>query len=200
MLQFRLGIQTKARLSLQHSFRRHFLELFILGFACCSASPEQLRVTKTLDGAQISMQGGVLSIQPIIDGAIRVRFSRSQDNPAPSVILVGKFPPPEFTVEENSRAIAVSTSKLRVILNRSSLALTFTDGSGKILLQEKPGGRLLKQAMPQGNGNMMAEQTFLSPSDEYLFGTGQFQDGYLNVKGLPRRLTQVNTQISIPFL
>ena len=200
MLQFRLGIQTKARLSLQHSFRRHFLELFILGFACCSASPEQLRVTKTLDGAQISMQGGVLSIQPIIDGAIRVRFSRSQGNPAPSVILVGKFPPPQFTVEENSRAIAVSMSKLRVILNRSSLALTFTDGSGKILLQEKPGGRLLKQAIPQGNGNMMAEQTFLSPSDEYLFGTGQFQDGYLNVKGLPRRLTQVNTQISIPFL
>ena len=131
---------------------------------------------------------------------MRVRFSRSNISPDPSVILVGKFPPPEFKVEEDSRAITVSTSKLRAILNRSSLALTFSDGSGKILLQENPGGRLLKPTMPQGNGNMMAEQTFLSPSDEYLFGTGQFQDGYLNVKGLPRRLTQVNTQISIPFL
>lgn len=194
------GIKKKDLHNLQHFFRRHFLELFILGFACCSASPEQLRVTKTLEGAQISMHGGVLSIQPIIDGAIRVRFWRSQSNPAPSVILVGKFPPPEFTVEENSRAITVSTSTLRAILNRSSLDLTFSDGSGKILLQERPGGRLLKPAMPQGNGNMMAQQTFLSPSGEYLFGTGQFQDGYLDVKGLPRRLTQVNTQISIPFL
>jgi alpha-D-xyloside xylohydrolase len=41
---------------------------------------------------------------------------------------------------------------------------------------------------------------FVSPSDEYLFGLGQFQDGYSNVRGLSRRLTQVNTQISIPML
>ena len=189
------GINKENRRILQPFSRRHLLELFILGLACCSASPEQLRVTKTLDGAQISIPGGILSIQPIIDGAIRVRFSRSQSSPAPSVILVGKFPPPKFTVEENSRAITVSTSKLRVILNRSSLALSFTDGSGKILLQEESGGRLLKPDLAEGNGEMMAEQSFVSPSDEFLFGSGQFQDGYLNVKGLPRRLTQVNTQI-----
>ena len=172
----------------------------MLGFACCSASPEQLRVTKTLEGAQISMRDGVLSIQPIIDGAIRVRFSRSKDNPAPKRHSGRKFPPPEFTVEENSRAITVSTDKLRVILNRSSLALTFTDGSGKILLQEKPGRAPAQAGHAPGERQHGGRQTFLSPSDEYLFGTGQFQDGYLNVKGLPRRLTQVNTQISIPFL
>lgn len=33
-----------------------------------------------------------------------------------------------------------------------------------------------------------------------MFGTGQFQDGYLNVRGLTRRLTQVNTQIAVPFV
>lgn len=36
--------------------------------------------------------------------------------------------------------------------------------------------------------------------EEYLFGLGQFQDGYANVRGLSRRLTQVNTQISLPML
>ena len=41
---------------------------------------------------------------------------------------------------------------------------------------------------------------FDSPKDECLFGLGQFQDGYSNVRGLSRRLTQVNTQISIPML
>ena len=39
-----------------------------------------------------------------------------------------------------------------------------------------------------------------SPKDEYLFGLGQFQDGYTNIRQLPRRLTQVNTQISIPMM
>lgn len=52
----------------------------------------------------------------------------------------------------------------------------------------------------KGNLVFEVEQHFLSPVDEYLFGTGQFQDGYLNVRGLTRRLTQVNTQIAVPFV
>jgi alpha-D-xyloside xylohydrolase len=45
-----------------------------------------------------------------------------------------------------------------------------------------------------------ATLAFDSPEDEFLFGLGQFQDGYSNVRGLSRRLTQVNTQISMPML
>ncbi len=45
-----------------------------------------------------------------------------------------------------------------------------------------------------------ATLAFKSPQDEHLYGLGQFQDGYNNVRGLSRRLTQVNTQISIPML
>ena len=45
-----------------------------------------------------------------------------------------------------------------------------------------------------------ATLVFDSPNDEFLYGLGQFQDGYSNVRGLSRRLTQVNTQISIPML
>ena len=44
------------------------------------------------------------------------------------------------------------------------------------------------------------EQDFISPPDEHLFGSGEFQDGYLDIRDLPRRLTQVNSQIAIPFL
>lgn len=45
-----------------------------------------------------------------------------------------------------------------------------------------------------------ARMAFASPSTESLYGLGQFQDGYLNIRGLSRRLTQVNTQISVPML
>ena len=45
-----------------------------------------------------------------------------------------------------------------------------------------------------------ASLAFVSTADECLFGLGQFQDGYSNVRGLSRRLTQVNTQISLPML
>lgn len=42
--------------------------------------------------------------------------------------------------------------------------------------------------------------TFKNYDGEFLYGLGQFQDGYNNIAGLPRRLTQVNTQISVPVL
>ena len=45
----------------------------------------------------------------------------------------------------------------------------------------------------QGEKTYVSTQTFHSPFDECLYGLGQFQDGYLNVRGLTRRLTQVYT-------
>ena len=46
----------------------------------------------------------------------------------------------------------------------------------------------------------MAQQQFQTDPDELLLGLGQFQDGHFNLRGVTRQLTQVNTQIALPFL
>jgi alpha-D-xyloside xylohydrolase len=61
-------------------------------------------------------------------------------------------------------------------------------------------GRVVFSATSHQLQGTEATLAFDSPADEYLFGLGQFQDGYTNIRGLSRRLTQVNTQISIPML
>ena len=61
-------------------------------------------------------------------------------------------------------------------------------------------GRIVFRATTHQLRGGEATLAFASPADECLFGLGQFQDGYSNVRGLPRRLTQVNTQISLPML
>ena len=68
-----------------------------------------------------------------------------------------------------------------------------------LTVKDKTGKAVFKATDHQLVGSE-ATLTFDSPKDEYLFGLGQFQDGYSNVRGLSRRLTQVNTQISIPML
>ena len=68
--------------------------------------------------------------------------------------------------------------------------LTVNDKSGK------PVFKATRHQLIDGQATL----AFGSPEDEFLFGLGQFQDGYSNVRGLSRRLTQVNTQISIPML
>lgn len=61
-------------------------------------------------------------------------------------------------------------------------------------------GYVVFKAMRHEWANGEATLVIDSPKDEYLYGLGQFQDGFTNIRGLSRRLTQVNTQISIPML
>ena len=73
------------------------------------------------------------------------------------------------------------------------------DKNHTITIKDRKGNTLFHATRHKllGGGATLA---FDSPKDECLFGLGQFQDGYSNVRGLSRRLTQVNTQISIPML
>ena len=71
---------------------------------------------------------------------------------------------------------------------------------GDVVTIREKSGRVVFHATSHQLLDGQATLVFDSPGDESLFGLGlgQFQDGYSNVRGLPRRLTQVNTQISIP--
>ena len=84
-------------------------------------------------------------------------------------------------VESNLVSVSVDARKQR---------LTIKDKQGRVVFTA------LRHQLQAGEATL----AFASPEDEYLYGLGQFQDGYSNVRGLSRRLTQVNTQISIPML
>ena len=78
---------------------------------------------------------------------------------------------------------------------------------GTVELKDRKGHTLfratahrLKASTVAGEPTNEATLTFSSPAGECLFGLGQFQDGYSNVRGLMRRLTQVNTQIAVPMI
>ena len=74
------------------------------------------------------------------------------------------------------------------------------DAEKQIVSIQNQQGQVVFKATRHQLVNGTATLAFTSPQDECLFGLGQFQDGYSNVRGLSRRLTQVNTQISIPML
>lgn len=74
------------------------------------------------------------------------------------------------------------------------------DSKQKIVTVQNQRGQIVFKATSHQLKAGEARLTFLSPKDECLYGLGQFQDGYSNVRGLSRRLTQVNTQISLPMV
>ena len=152
------------------------------------------------DGLSLRADCGVLSVTPIAEGALRVRCAPTADGEASSIVLIHPAANVPFRIRRVAGNVSLATSKLTATYEKDSGVLRFSDATGHVLLEEAPGGRHVQASTVQGEPTLIAEDRFLSPADEHLFGSGQFQDGFLDVRDLPRRLTQVNTQISIPFL
>jgi len=185
-------------------FRVVFLALgFVLAAACASSA----RGSDTgpadqpgRDAVYLSVGGGRLVLRPLLDNAIRVRFTRDDAPEQPSLILTEHVSTPTFQVQKSDKAVLLELPKLRASVDLATGAITFSDAAGRVLARELPGTRHVEAGSVQGEPTWSVAQSFDSPAEERLFGTGQFQDGFLNVRDLPRRLTQVNTQIAIPFI
>lgn len=128
--------------------------------------------------AQTPFGKGQLTVKKVARNAVRVQYTTA-DAPANDL--------PDWLYVKHGEV--------------TSNDITFqTDAQQQTLTIQNQQGRTVFKATRHQLEDGMATLAFDSPEDEYLFGLGQFQDGYSNVRGLSRRLTQVNTQISIPML
>jgi alpha-D-xyloside xylohydrolase len=176
--------------------------MLALSASLVAAAPEATvkSVVKRDAEVQIAMGDQTLVLRPLADNAIRVRLAASDAAESPSLVLTEKVPTPKFKVNESKETVTVATAKMKVVVDRGTGGLNFQDAAGKTILTEKPDGRSLKSSVIRGEPTFAVQDAFVSPPDEGIFGTGEFQDGELNIRDLPRRLTQVNCQIAIPFL
>ena len=155
---------------------------------CCSCSPKP---------QTIAFGEGTLTLTAIQDDAVRIQYAEGEVREMPEMVYEKARPVKMKKAMEGAVAV-FSTEKITVSVDTEGGIVTVADASGKEVF--KATGHELKDAQVQGEATREATLTIASPEDEYLYGLGQFQDGFLNVKGLTRRLTQVNTQISVPFL
>ena len=120
---------------------------------------------------------GRLTVTPVARNAVRVQYAES---PAKSDL-------PDWLYVRHGE---VKDCNVRFDIDKRRQRLTLKDRQGKVVFS----------ATSHQIAGGEATLTFASPKDEHLYGLGQFQDGYTDVRGLSRRLTQVNTQISLPML
>lgn len=149
---------------------------------------------------EIKREGGNIVMLPMNDNAIRIQVAGSVGVQPDELIYVNKVENVKYSVCERGGTTTLKVKNMTAVYDAATDAIAFTDAKGKVLLKEISHGRTMRESEVQGEATTAVAQRFFSPADEYLFGTGQFQDGYVNVRGLSRRLTQVNTQISIPFV
>ena len=175
-----------------------FLSTVVLS-ACTNAE-----VRSDDNTVSISTDAGTLSLTALSDAAIRVRFL-PDGIPLPQLeelIYTETSQKQSLVYDRSGHTVTVSTLKpqLTAKVNTRTGQVVFFDSKGKRLLSEIKGSRSVRSGQTGSLNSLEVSQSFRTGSDEFLFGTGQFQDGYLNLRGLTRRLTQVNTQISIPMV
>ena len=154
----------------------------------------------TPDRVTIPTRDGTLVLQALTDNAIRVQVIPEGARLPEELVYTEKVPVPDVQIRKNRSEVLLSTNALTARYSKADGSLLFLNAAGDTLLAEIPGSRKVKSEPVKGNPAWTVSQSFRSPEDEALFGTGQFQDGYLDIRGLTRRLTQVNTQISLPFV
>ena len=128
--------------------------------------------------AQERLGNGQVTVQTVARNAVRVQYSEGTQQ---------KSDLPDWLYVKHG---AVKSGDVNVKVDAKRQQVVVRDKRGKAVFT----------AVSHQLQNGEATLAFNSAADECLFGLGQFQDGYSNVRGLSRRLTQVNTQISLPML
>ena len=157
---------------------------------------------RNANGATLYADGGVLRIAVCSDRIVHVVASPTREIPAAIVpAVIGACNDSQFTVKSDKAKISVRTAAIEVTVDRATGAVRFLTADGRTILSEpESGGRQLTPESIQGVSTFKLKQTFLSPDDEALYGLGQHQEGIFDLRELPLRLQQANTNISIPVL
>lgn len=172
--------------------------LAVLSLSACQKATVKIQDYKV----SIGMSDGTLYVTPMADDAIRVQYIPDgiQLPELENLIYTEKQDEHACNFNQTGSKVTVSAhgNGLRAVVNTRTGMITFKDANGKVILKEDV--RSIEAGKTGDFNSLSVSQSFKTAPDEFLFGTGQFQDGYLNIRGLTRRLTQVNTQISIPMI
>lgn len=149
---------------------------------------------------EISFGNGTLKLMLMADNALRVQYMEGEGRALPEWIYLPEADEQKVRnrCEQNGEQTRIVTDAMSICVNSKSQIISVYDTEGQEVYRAT--AHSLCPSTVQGEPTFQAELQIESPEDEYLYGLGQFQDGYSNVRGLTRRLTQVNTQIAIPFI
>lgn len=153
------------------------------------------------DGVILQMPDYLLRVQVMSDSVVRIAaakdakfFSRSSIDVIPHSALTRGW---KSSVAPSS--ITLSTSKLRVHIDRATGVVKFQDANGNQILTESE-SRKIEPANVQGEDTFHLTQRWNANPDESLYGLGQQQLGMVDIKGYDLDLWQHNTNVVVPFL
>ena len=146
---------------------------------------------------KIPFGDGDIHVIPLSESAVRIRYEEGQEFNLPNLIYTDSKPIKHKSSYNSDGTATIRTVGYTLTVNPADRSVRISDRSGRVVFcadsHDLVKGRLYDQDISRASLGVKTDE------GEFMYGLGQFQDGYTNVCGLSRRLTQVNTQISLPM-
>lgn len=184
-------------LSLKLSFM-----LAIITFAQLAQAGESAAFERSASGVLFHKPSGAMLVGVCSDRVVHIVASPTNEIPESNIpTIVRPCGGSSFKVSSTARAVSITTASLHVEVDRESLAIKFSNLKGQLILGEhSEDGRALQPIKVGDVPAYEVRQDFDLSPDEALYGLGQHQEGFLNVRDIPLELLQANTNIAIPFV
>ncbi len=166
-----------------------------------AADDNAIRSLKT-DKHGMTFQTGsrLMRVEVCSPTVVHVTVSPTDRIPSQLVpVVIHTWPEVAFHTNQTAAALEIVTTALRVSIDRATATVSYFDLAGRPVLRELP-DRSIEPKIIQNEKTWQVAQSFDSPDTESLYGLGQHQEGWLDLRGIPLRLRQVNTQIAVPLV
>ncbi len=175
---------------------------WVPGFAQWTPVSPVTNVSKESDGIRVIFQsGGILKLQVCSDSIVHVLYSPNGDFPKrpDDVVTKQSWDPAQWKMDSSDKDITLSTSLLKVTVEKETGAVTFVETSGKQLFRDAK--RIMTPEVVNGEKTYRAETVVeMYGTHEGFYGLGQHQAGVWNYHGESVDVSQENTNIAVPVL
>jgi alpha-D-xyloside xylohydrolase len=183
----------------------HATSAFVAILAFATGRGGSQTIERLANGAIVHSGTGLVHVEVCSESVIHI-FASASPMPIKSLVPVVIRPcnGAKFAASSDNSAYRIETSKLRIEISKATGSVRFLKPDGQTILSELPDhGRIIPPAGTEGAKNGVwygVGQEFLLSPEEALYGLGQHQDGFFNLRDIPVQLLQANTNIAIPFL
>ncbi|WPU97859.1 glycoside hydrolase family 31 protein [Mucilaginibacter sp. cycad4] len=159
---------------------------------------------KNANGLIFKLDKGLMYIAVCKADLIEVKytiFGAFETKPSLVVNNSWKTPTP-YQIAENKNEVTITTSKLKVKVNKATNAITYTDLKGNIITAEDADNKTITPATIAGISTYNVSTQFISPKTEGLFGLGchPLDSLSINYKGRNQELLIKYLTGAIPVL
>lgn len=177
----------------------HLCFLVIASLLCNACHNNKFEYQETGNGVWVEFPDRSIEIQFFSSNIARVySFPGVKENRKESLVVISEPREVDFKVNELPGKLVLSTPALQVEIDKNSGNIQCKDAGGKLLLKEN-----MSRFEPDtvlGEETYHVEQNFTIADQEALFGLGQQQNGYMNLRGKELELFQNNQTAISPVL